>query len=512
LNHCVVDEERRMGLKIYNTLTRRKEDFEPIVPGKVRMYVCGVTVYDMCHIGHARSMVLFDVIYRYLLTKGYEITYVRNFTDVDDKIINRANERGENWRELAERYIKEFYIDMDALGVWRPSIEPKATEHITQIQSLISKLLETEHAYEVDGDVMFSIDTFRGYGKLSGKRTEELISGARVEIDEKKQNPLDFALWKAAKPGEPFWESPWGLGRPGWHIECSAMSTHYLGDGFDIHGGGEDLTFPHHENEIAQSEAATGTKFVKYWIHNGFVKIRSEKMSKSLGNVLNIRDILKTVRPEALRLFLLSSHYRSPLDYSEISIRESSIALERLYGATAALQDLMDAGGTSEELPEELIGMRERFFEAMDDDFNTPRAVAALFEAARAINRIASMEKTSRDKVPHRDLLSKVHEEFAGTAEEVLGVLTEDPKKFLEAARKAGISELGITVEQIEALVAERAEARKKKDFAKADEIRRELDSKGIALDDTPQGTTWKVKPPEPVHPTRYEEFKDPFP
>ncbi len=501
-----------MGLKIYNTLTRRKEDFQPIVPGKVRMYVCGVTVYDMCHIGHARSIVLFDVIYRYLLTKGYEVTYVRNFTDVDDKIINRANQLGENWNDLAERFIREFYVDMDALIVRRPTIEPKATEHISQIQSLIARLIETGHAYEVDGDVMFSIDTFRGYGKLSGKRTEELISGARVDIDEKKQNPLDFALWKAAKPGEPFWESPWGPGRPGWHIECSAMSTHYLGDGFDIHGGGEDLTFPHHENEIAQSEAATGTKFVKYWIHNGFVKIRSEKMSKSLGNVLNIRDILRTVHPEALRLFLLSSHYRSPLDYSEMSIRESGVGLERLYGAMAALNDLMDIGGTAETLPEELIGVKERFVEAMDDDFNTPRGLAVLFDAARAINRIASAEKASHEKVPQRHLLSRVHEELVETAGDVLGVLTEDPKEFLETARKAGVSDLRITPEQIEALVAERAEARKRKDFGRADEIRKDLDSKGVALEDTPQGTIWKVKASQPVLSDRDEGFKDPYP
>jgi len=481
-----------MGLKIYSTLTRKKEEFQPLQPGKVGMYVCGMTVYDMCHLGHARSAVLFDVIYRYLMYRRYEVTFVRNFTDVDDKIINRANELGEDWRKLGERFIHEFYVDMDALGILRPTFEPRATEYIDRMQSLIQRLISSSHAYEANGDVMFSVKSFPGYGKLSGKRTEDLISGARVDVDEKKRNPLDFALWKAAKPGEPFWESPWGRGRPGWHIECSAMSMDLLGEGFDIHGGGADLAFPHHENEIAQSEAATGKPFAKYWIHNGFVNISSEKMSKSLGNVLNIRDILKTVHPEALRLFLISSHYRSPLDYSETSIKESASALERLYAAMASLDEVIGRGGTAKELPEELTGISNRFVEAMDDDFNTPRPLAILFDAARAINRYSAAASLS--EVPSPDVLIKVKNEIGAVSREVLGLLKEEPTLFLETLRKGGVTDLGIGEEEIEGLIIERAEARKRKDFARADEIRKGLAAKGILLDDGPKGTAWKVK------------------
>ena len=481
-----------MGLKIYSTLTRKKEEFQPLQPGKVGMYVCGMTVYDMCHLGHARSAVLFDVIYRYLLYRRYEVTFVRNFTDVDDKIINRANQLGEDWRRLGERFIHEFYVDMDALGILRPTFEPRATEYIDRMQSLIQRLISSGHAYEANGDVMFSVNSFPGYGKLSGKKTEDLISGARVDVDEKKRNPLDFALWKAAKPGEPFWESPWGPGRPGWHIECSAMSMDLLGEGFDIHGGGADLAFPHHENEIAQSEAATGRPFAKYWIHNGFVNISSEKMSKSLGNVLNIRDILKTVHPEALRLFLISSHYRSPLDYSETSIKESASALERLYAAMASLDEVIGRGGTSTELPDELTGISNRFVEAMDDDFNTPRPLAILFDAARAINRYSAAASLS--EIPSPDVLTKVKNEIGALSREVLGLLKEEPALFLENLRKGGVTDLGIGEEEIEGLIVERAEARKRKDFARADEIRKELAAKGILLEDGPKGTTWKVK------------------
>ncbi|AFM23803.1 cysteine--tRNA ligase [Desulfomonile tiedjei] len=478
-----------MGLKIFNTMTRKKEDFKPRNPNRTGMYVCGVTVYDYCHIGHARSQVLFDIIFRYLMFKGYEVTYVRNFTDIDDKIINRANELKIDWKELAEKFVREFYVDMDALGVLRPTREPKATEFIAQIQALIAKLVEGKYAYTVDGDVMFSVASFPEYGKLSGKKVDELMSGARVDVNEKKKNPLDFALWKAAKPGEPSWESPWGPGRPGWHIECSAMSMFYLGQHFDIHGGGADLTFPHHENEIAQSEAATGETFVNYWVHNGFVNIRAEKMSKSLGNVLNIRDILKTVHPEALRHFLLTSHYRSPLDYSDAFVKESSTALERLYAAMAALDELIEARGTSDDLPQELTGIEERFSEAMDDDFNTPRALAILFEAARTINRISGT-----NSVPKPELLREVKDRILHVAREVLGILREDQTEFLERARKAGAPELGISEELIQQYIVERAEARKSKNFARADEIRNELASKGIVLEDTPKGTIWKVK------------------
>jgi cysteinyl-tRNA synthetase len=483
-----------MALRIYNTLTRDKQEFQPVHSGKVGMYVCGVTVYDMCHIGHARSVVLFDVIYRYLVHRGYDVTYVRNFTDVDDKIINRANQLGENWKDLASRFIREFYVDMDGLGVLRPTFEPKATEHIQHIQKLITDLIAKGFAYEVDGDVMYAVNNFRDYGKLSGKKIDELISGARVEVDEKKRNPLDFALWKSAKPGEPSWESPWGLGRPGWHIECSAMSMHYLGNEFDIHGGGADLTFPHHENEIAQSEASSGRTFAKYWIHNGFVNIRSEKMSKSLGNVLNIREILARVHPEALRLFLLSSHYRSPLDYNETSIREASVSLERLYAAMAALDELLDADGKAKDIPEELKDIKSRFIEAMDDDFNTPRSLAILFDAARAINRMAVPGGAPKKTIAPRGLLESVKTEISEVARDVLGLLTEEPSAFLDTVRTARVRELGITGDEIQAMIDSRAQARKDKDFALADRIRNELTRKGILLEDSPKGTTWRVK------------------
>jgi cysteinyl-tRNA synthetase len=483
-----------MALRIYNTLTRDKQQFQPVHSGRVGMYVCGVTVYDMCHIGHARSVVLFDVIYRYLIHCGYHVTYVRNFTDVDDKIINRANEVGEDWKSLAGRFIQEFYVDMDGLGVLRPTFEPKATEHIPQIQQLISDLIAKGFAYEVDGDVMYAVNNFQGYGKLSGKKTDELISGARVEVDEKKRNPLDFALWKSAKPGEPAWESPWGPGRPGWHIECSAMSMQYLGNEFDIHGGGADLTFPHHENEIAQSEASTGKPFARYWIHNGFVNIRSEKMSKSLGNVLNIREILQRVHPEALRLFLLSSHYRSPLDYNETSIREASVSLERLYAAMSALDDLLQANGKSKEVPPELEGLKDRFVDAMDDDFNTPRSLAILFDAARAINRMAVPGGAPKNAIASQELLARVKSEISDIARDVLGLLTEEPAAFLDKVRTARVAEMGITADEIQAMIDARTQARKDKDFSLADNIRNDLSAKGILLEDGPKGTTWRVK------------------
>ncbi len=485
-----------MALRIHNTLTSKKEPFKPIKPKKVGMYVCGVTVYDMCHIGHARSLVLFDVIYRYLMSRGFKVTYVRNFTDVDDKIINRANERGKDWKSLAEEYIAEFYIDMDALGLRRPTVEPKATEHIADIIALVDKLIEKGHAYVVDGDVMFSVESFRGYGKLSGKRTEDLMAGARVQVDDKKRDPLDFALWKAAKPGEPSWDSPWGPGRPGWHIECSAMSMRYLGPKFDIHGGGADLTFPHHENEIAQSQAATGEPFAKYWIHNGFVNIRAEKMSKSLGNIVNIRDVLEHFHPETLRVFLLSKHYRSPLDYNDTLIREASVSLERLYSAMATLDKLIEINGKAKELPEALLGINDRFNEAMDDDFNTPKAMALLFDAARAINSIWSGKRPPAKEVPTPKLLGQARDEIMGAAREVLGFMIVKPQEFLDELRRSRAKALGISPEEIEAGIAERAEARKKKDFALADKIRDKLARKGVVLEDGPEGTTWKIKDP----------------
>ncbi|MGC8602705.1 MAG: cysteine--tRNA ligase [Desulfomonilaceae bacterium] len=483
-----------MGLRIYNTLTKKKEPFEPVHTGKVGMYVCGVTVYDMCHIGHARSVVLFDVIYRYLVKSGFQVTYVRNFTDIDDKIINRANQLGEDWKQLAERYIGEFETDMNALGVIKPSIEPKATDHMQDILSLVSVLIDQDHAYEVNGDVMFSVSSFPQYGKLSGKKTEDLLSGARVNIDEKKKDPLDFALWKAAKKGEPFWNSPWGPGRPGWHIECSAMSMKYLGASFDIHGGGADLTFPHHENEIAQSEAATGQPFVKYWIHNGFVNIRSEKMSKSLGNVLNIRDILKGIHPEALRLFLLSSHYRSPLDFNDTSIKEASIALERLYASLLSLEELVALEGRSNNLPEELSNLDSKFQEAMDDDFNTPRGLALLFDASRALNRTQTESAKNPESVPTPDLLKHTRSTLLVWARDVFGLLNEEASRFLQSSRQSGAKDLAITEEEIERMVHERSEARKAKDFKLADEIRNSLLNLGIVIEDGPKGSTWRIK------------------
>ncbi len=483
-----------MGLKIYNTLTRKKEPFQPVHPGKVGMYVCGVTVYDMCHIGHARSVILFDVIYRYLIKSGLNVTYVRNFTDIDDKIINRANQLEEDWQHLTERYIEEFHTDMDALGVKRPDIEPKATDHIQDILSLIGALIDQGHAYEVNGDVMFSVTSFPTYGRLSGKRTEDLLSGARVNVDEKKKDPLDFALWKAAKKGEPFWNSPWGPGRPGWHIECSAMSMRYLGSTFDIHGGGADLTFPHHENEIAQSEAATGEPFARYWIHNGFVNIRSEKMSKSVGNVLNIRDILNEIHPEALRLFLLSSHYRSPLDFNDTSIREAFVGLERLYGALLVLNKLIDMDGKSDDLPEELTDLDSKFQEVMDDDFNTPRGLALLFEASRAVNRLQTESFGDRGKIPAPLLLENSRSMLLGWARDVFGLLNEKASEFVENLRRSGAKELSVSEEEIERLVQERSEARKAKNFKLADEIRNRLLEQGILIEDGPKGPTWRVK------------------
>lgn len=483
-----------MGLRLYNSLSRKKEDFQPIKPGHVGMYVCGVTVYDFCHIGHARSIALFDVIYRYFKYKKYSVNYVRNFTDIDDKIINRANERNEDWKALAERFIEEFYVDMDALGVLRPDHEPKATDHIEDIKNMVSGLIERGLAYQAGSDVMFSVESFREYGKLSGKRTDELISGSRVKVNDSKRSPLDFVLWKGSKPGEPKWESPWGPGRPGWHIECSAMSMKYLGESFDIHGGGADLIFPHHENEIAQSIGATGKPFAKYWTHNGFVNINSEKMSKSLGNVLNIREILKTVHPENLRIFLLSSHYRSPLDYNDSSIGEALAGLQRLYSALANLDGLMESPGESENLPEALSQLNEKFVSAMDDDFNTPRALASLFEAAREINRLSDNASTEPKSAPRAGILKDFKKEFMELSSGVLGILCEPPAQFFEKERNLAAAGLDLSESEIESLLQERTEARKNKDFARADEIRDMLTSKGVVLEDGPRGTTWKIK------------------
>ncbi len=481
-----------MTIRVYNTLSRQKEAFEPMTPGRVHMYVCGPTVYDSCHIGHARSIVVFDVIYRYLMLRGYQVVYARNFTDVDDKIINRANELGISTAELAERYIDEFHADMGALNVKRPNYEPKATEHIDQIIDVVKRLIEKGYAYVVDGNVFFAVEKFNSYGKLSGRKLSEMEAGARIEIDKQKQNPMDFVLWKASKPNEPSWESPWGKGRPGWHIECSAMSIDYLGKSFDIHGGGKDLIFPHHENEIAQSEAAFGQLFVKYWLHNGFVNINHEKMSKSLGNFLMIKDILKAYHPEAIRLFLLSNHYRSPVDFNDQEIREASSALDKIYTLLervgSVLDELPEADESGTGFGEKGTNYWHLFCNAMDDDFNTAQGIGVLFDAVRHLNRVLdekSADPSSEEEIQAvcRDILN-----MGG----VLGLLAESPAQYFENQRRTVLEKGSLDSETIEKLVKEREAARKAKDFQTADKIRDQLKEMNIQLEDRPDGTIWR--------------------
>ena len=422
-----------MTLKIYNTLSKRKEEFKPIEENRLGVYVCGITVYDICHIGHARSAVVFDVITRYFKYRGYDVRYVKNFTDVDDKIIKRANSEGVGIRDIAERYIAEHNTDMDALGIQRPTITPRATEYIREMIELITKLLEKGLAYVVAGDVYYSVESFKEYGRLSGRNIEDMIAGARVDVDARKQNPLDFALWKASKEGEPWWESPWGKGRPGWHIECSVMSQKLLGETFDIHGGGEDLIFPHHENEIAQSQGATGRIPARYWIHNGFIKINSEKMSKSLGNVFTIREILKFYHPEVLRLFFLQSHYRSPIDFTDGSLAEARSGMERFYSALGHLEKLLENSelgdftgelkGREKELFEKFSDLPNRFSEAMDDDFNTARALGYIFDAVRMVNGFTG-EEGFRLKPESQRVLKAALENILKTGN-VLGLFCE---------------------------------------------------------------------------------------
>ena len=493
-----------MTLRIYNTLTGKKEEFVPLHAGKVGMYVCGVTVYDLCHIGHARSAIIFDTIYRYLRYRGYEVTYVRNFTDVDDKIIRRANEEGTDCKAVAEKYIREFHLDMGALGLETPSVEPKATEHIPEMIRLISTLVQKGYAYQSGGDAFFSVERFKDYGKLSRRNLEEMQAGARVEVDEKKENPLDFALWKGSKPGEPFWESPWGKGRPGWHIECSVMSQKYLGETFDIHGGGRDLIFPHHENEIAQSEAATEKPFARYWIHNGFVNINREKMSKSLGNILTIKEILRDWHPEVLRLFCLSSHYRSPLDFSEDSLSEVKVGLDRFYTTLKAIQSLthpsplrgegMGGGGSAvpEDIRKNIEAFQARFEEAMDDDFNTAQALGHLYDLQRRLNNLLDFSKSHLTE----EILSllKKGSGHITRAGQVFGLFREDPEAYVNEQKKTGLKKLNLSEADILERINERNEVRKQKNWKRADEIRDELFSKGIVLEDTPSGTLWKIK------------------
>jgi len=474
-----------MSLQIYNDLHNKKEAFQPIEPGKIRMYVCGMTVYDYCHLGHARMIVVFDVVYRYLMARGYDVIYVRNITDIDDKIIQRANERNEPFMELTKRFIDAMHEDMDALGVLRPTIEPRATGHMPEILEMIQRLIERGHAYVTDsGDVYYSVTSFKDYGQLSGKSIEDLKAGARVESSEEKRDPLDFALWKAAKPGEPAWDSPWGKGRPGWHIECSAMSTKALGDTFDIHGGGADLTFPHHENEIAQSEGATGHHFVNYWMHNGFVRVNDEKMSKSLGNFFTIREIMARYRPEEIRYFILTSHYRSPLNYDEEHLINARQALNRFYTALRGLGSdvlLRSTSGVPAVVPEAQPGEAdvwlEAFNKAMDDDFNTPEALAVMFELVREINKARSEDEQKAVRM-------------AATLKQmgsILGILQDDPEQWLRGGGDDGLSD-----EEIETLIQQRLDARAGKNWAEADRIRDELKAKGIVLEDGAGGTTWR--------------------
>lgn len=453
-------------LKIYNTLTRSKQEFIPRQPGKVGMYVCGMTVYDYCHIGHARVMVVFDTVARYLRHCGYELTYVRNITDIDDKIIQRANQNDEHFTVLTKRFIEAMHEDERALSVLPPDIEPCATQSIDDIIHMIEALIAKEYAYVGgNGDVFYAVNRFTGYGKLSGKNIEDLHAGERVDVDTAKRDPLDFVLWKMAKNGEPAWESPWGPGRPGWHIECSAMSTCCLGHHFDIHGGGMDLQFPHHENEIAQSEGATGKTFVNYWMHNGFVRVNEEKMSKSLGNFFTVREVLKQYRPEVIRFFILFSHYRSPLNYADEQLNEAGIALTRLYTALRGIvisETSIDAD------------YKKRFEQAMNDDFNTPVALSVLFELARELN-----------KSENKQVLASTLKQLAG----LLGLLQEDPEIFLKGAA----SNEGLSEEEIENLITTRINAKKNKDWGLADRIRDQLKSQGVVLEDVAGGnTTWR--------------------
>lgn len=474
-----------MNIILYNTMTSKKEEFKPIVEGKVGMYVCGVTVYDYTHIGHGRSSVAFDVIRRFFEYKGYDVTFVKNFTDVDDKIINRANENHELWSELSERFIKEHDADMDSLYIKRPTCTPMATKYIEKMIDYCERLIEKGNAYAVDGDVYFRVNSFKEYGRLSGRNLEDMIAGARVDVNDKKENPLDFALWKAAKPDEPSWKSPWGQGRPGWHIECSVMSEAILGSNIDIHGGGQDLIFPHHENEIAQSEAISCSTFANYWIHNGFVNINKEKMSKSLNNFFTIRDILKICHPEALRLLFLMTHYRQPLEYSEDKLKEASSALHRIYiflDEAAHLTGSKNGKNLKQEIGDMKSHFIKEFEESMNDDFNTPKAVAAIFEIVRMGNTIIA-GKPDTESAEH---LKEVSSYIFDIVSKVLGIINHSADEWYK-------SNLKIPVQEVEVLILKRAEARKNKDFALADSVRAELTEKGVEIIDTLDGTRFRT-------------------
>jgi cysteinyl-tRNA synthetase len=484
-------------MQLFNTMSRAKEPFISRQPGKVAMYVCGITAYDLCHIGHARSSVVFDVLARHLRHLGYDVTFVRNFTDVDDKIIRRANAEGVPPEVIAERYIAAFYEDMDRLGIERPQAEPRATEYVAAMAALAQRLVASGHAYRTpSGDVYFRVRSFEGYGKLSGRDLEDMRAGARVAPGEEKEDPLDFALWKASKPGEPVWDSPFGPGRPGWHLECSVMSEALLGLPIDIHGGGQDLIFPHHENEMAQSEAASGTEFCHYWVHNGFVRINTEKMSKSLGNFVTIRDIYQRYLPEVLRFFLVSSHYRSPLDYSDQALTEAEKGLRRIYAAKAQMEAGLSRAKWSEtklppDIGQELARLEEHFAQAMDDDLNTAQALGHVFGVIRLAGRVLE-DKTLAKSRETAELVRRILADLAAWAEE-LGVFGQDSQAFLAALRTSRVTRLGVDAGRIDALVDERQQARKAKDFARSDAIRDELATLGVAVMDTPAGPEWDV-------------------
>jgi len=498
-----------MPLMVYNSLTRRKEPFVPLHPGEVRMYVCGITPYDLCHIGHARAALVFEVIRKYMEFQGYRVTMVRNFTDVDDKIIAKAASLGVTWRQVADRFIAEYYQDMKALGLGPATFEPKATDHIPEMIAMVKALEAKGYAYALGGDVYFEVRKFPSYGRLSCRNLDEMLAGARIEVDSRKKDPLDFALWKSSKEGEPSWDSPWGTGRPGWHIECSVMSIKYLGETFDIHGGGADLVFPHHENEIAQSESYTGREFARYWLHNGFVSIDSGKMSKSLGNYFTIREILKKYDPEALKLFLLSTHYRAPVDFSDHKLVETQRALDRarvaLEKAERAVKDMEGQGSSAIPMVEILKGGEEAFVEAMDDDFHTPKAIASLFDTVRQLNgylekgmKHSSLGQTARRIRELAGILglmqdrSEIH--FVGD-EDAGDVL---PEKYQEARERMRCSSNAGTTpeaEDIRIVLLWRAQARRRGEWKASDEIREWMRQAGILVEDAREGFYWRYKP-----------------
>ena len=479
-----------MSLRIFNTMTGKKEIFEPLESGKVRMYVCGPTVYDACHIGHARSVVVFDVIARYLKAIGYQVTYVRNFTDVDDKIIDKAHQLEISPKSVAEKYIQEFYDDMDALNVERATIEPRATDHIESMIQFIERLIDAGFAYRVDGDIYYSVEKFEEYGKLSGRKLEEMEAGARIDIDERKRNPFDFVLWKSAKPGEPNWESPWGMGRPGWHIECSVMSSQYLGETFDIHGGGKDLCFPHHENEIAQSESISKKPFVRYWVHNGFVNINQEKMSKSLGNFLMIKDVLKTYHPEVVRLFLLSNHYRSPIDFTQKAMEEARTGLDKMYALLLRAGRNIDFERLHEVAPGDGF---QQFCEAMNDDFNSAKGIGIIFDTVHKVNRI--LDQYENQLLFSNQVMENMQNDLSDIRKigSILGILLENPEEYFNNKQKQVLEQKSIDPDMISRLVEERDAARKAKDWKKADQIRNQLVEMDVTLEDRPNGTVWKI-------------------